>query len=68
MPDTDERDTQGRVGYTRQDYETAADEYSSVSEASREMGVSRQVIIEQWKRYGIVNPYTGRVPGQNDAG
>jgi len=55
----------GYKGYTREDYERVAEECGSVSEAARELSVARQSVINQWKRYGITNPYTGEIPGQD---
>jgi len=65
MPTDQTRNAKGQLGYTREDYEQAAEKYGSVREAAKEMGVSRQAVIDQWQRYEIVNPYTGEIPGQN---
>ena len=64
MPHDTKRDTQGRVGNTRQDYEDAAEECGSITEAAEHLGVTWQTVQEQWKRYEIVNPRTGKVPGE----
>lgn len=65
MSSHQERNAKNQLGYTREDYEEAAEKYGSVREAAQEMGVSRQAVIDQWKRYGIENPYTGKVPGED---
>jgi len=64
--DTQDRKANGQLGYTREDYDPDKHGYSSVSDAARQLGVSRQAVIDQWKRYGITNPHTGRVPGADD--
>lgn len=55
----------GWKGYGREDY-VQAQKAGSIRAAAQLLGVSRSTVREQWKRYGIVNPVTGNVPGKEN--
>ena len=62
MSDTETYKPGQRKGNTKVDYERAAKECESIREAARYLGVSHTTVREQWKRHGIINPFTGKVP------